>query len=385
LSTPATPKRKSDDIQNDTPAAPKKKKKRSRRVPQTQSPSPAVARQDANSPSNSSLSGYLMKRLAARDQQVDYLENERAVLKEQASFYQKESDVLREQGVGWKRELCESKKQVLHLHALLASKVESLASKVELLRLEVDLRRAMEAQLAVLNAAQDRLTAESEESVEALNVERSLVASLQLELETTIPVPETLDDLARSVEQLVHCTTSKRSHLSTKVKVICESLLSSVFDGRCRAYLVSKASGLVKSENPYRSAIQIAKVIDLSGSLLNLSGYNALRKGVEGDGDGKIERNGGWLVSKYHLMKAMKAVEVGAQAVIPFVPTVASENDDGIDGVQFDYGKLLAFLIRLYGLDAVARDPNQPPVEFSITLDGLTCRETSLTSPLESK
>jgi hypothetical protein len=130
------------------------------------------------------------------------------------------------------------------------------------------------------------------------------------------------------------------------------------------------------------SAIQIAKVIGLSDSLLNIAGYNALRKGVKGDGDAKIERNGGWLVSKYHLMKAMKMIKVAAQAIIPFVPTVTSENDDSIDGVQFDYCKLLAFPICLYGLDAAACDPNHPSSSL-VHSTGLTCQGTSLTSLLE--
>jgi hypothetical protein len=70
-------------------------------------------------------------------------------------------------------------------------------------------------------------------------------------------------------------------------------------------------------------------------------------------------------------MKAIKSVEVTADAIIPFVPmVVASKNNKGIDSVQFDYCKLLAYLLSLYGLDAVARDPNQPPAEFSIMLDG---------------
>jgi hypothetical protein len=116
----------------------------------------------------------------------------------------------------------------------------------------------------------------------------------------------------------------------------------------------------VKSINPYRSAILIAKTIDLSWSLLNILGYTALQRGVEANGDDEIKRNGGWLCSEYYLKKAMKLVEMAAHAVIPFVPTVASENDAGIDGVQFDYGKMLAYLLHLYGLDAVACDPNQP-------------------------
>ena len=147
--------------------------------------------------------------------------------------------------------------------------------------MEVTLRKAREAKVSTLNSEKlvlhsdhDSLTAASQKQLEDVLVERSLVASLKEELKAAIPVPETLDDLAKTVEQLVHCTMNKRSHLSTKVKVICESVLSSVFEGKCHAYLTHKASGIVKRVIPYCSAIQIAKVIDLSGSLINLSGYD---------------------------------------------------------------------------------------------------------------
>jgi hypothetical protein len=119
--------------------------------------------------------------------------------------------------------------------------------------------------------------------------------------------------------------------------------------------------------------MQVAKKIDLSGSLLNLSGYHALRKGIEGDEEGKIERNGGWLASKYHVMKSMKAVEVIAQINIPFSPieaVAAKDGENGIDSIVFDFGKILGFLLKLYQLDEPHRDLTQPPVEFSITLDG---------------
>jgi hypothetical protein len=54
----------------------------------------------------------------------------------------------------------------------------------------------------------------------------------------------------------------------------------------------------IQGENPYHCAIEIAKIINLSGSLINLSGYDTLQKGVEGDATGKVERDGGWLVGK---------------------------------------------------------------------------------------
>ena len=182
-----------------------------------------------------------------------------------------------------------------------------------------------------------------------------------------IPVPASLDDIRYSLEQIVNCTTKKGTHLQTKVRVICDAVLEEVFEGQCKTYLMKKTEGLVQRKNPYRRAMKIARILDLSGSVLNLSGYDALRKGIEGDVDGRIERNGGWLVSKYHIMKAMRKVEEAAKHVIPFFPL---EPAAGIDGIFFDYPKLLGYLLKLYKLDVVASDPTQPAVEFSITFDG---------------
>jgi hypothetical protein len=88
---------------------------------------------------------------------------------------------------------------------------------------------------------------------------------------------------------------------------------------------------------------------------------------MEGDNIGKVERNGGWLASKYHVMKSMIAVETAAREHIPF-STITPE--DGVDGVRFNLPKMLAYLLRLYKLDVVAANPDEPPVEFSVTLDG---------------
>jgi hypothetical protein len=205
-----------------------------------------------------------------------------------------------------------------------------------------------------------------------LQIEKNLVVQLKAELEaatvTGIPIPESIDDLATSIEQIINCTTKKGTHLATKVKLICESILTTVFDGKCLSYLVDRTFRRIQGENPYRRAIEIAKIIDLSGSLINLSGYDTLRKGVEGDAAGKVERNGGWLASKYHVMKCMTAVEIAAQKEIPLKHPL--DMPANVDGVQFEYEPLLAYLLKLYKLDDVARDVNQLPVEFSITLDG---------------
>jgi hypothetical protein len=204
-----------------------------------------------------------------------------------------------------------------------------------------------------------------------VQAEKTIVAKLKAELEavpmTGIPPPESLDDIAACIEKIVNCTTKRGTHLETKVKIICESVLTSVFDGRCLSYLLGRTLRPIQGKNPYRRAIEIAKIIDLSGSLINLSAYHSLRKGMEGDMNGKVERNGGWLASKYHVMKCMTSVETAAQVDIPLKPLLLSDN---IDGVQFEYDKLLAYLLKLYKLDDVAKNPEEPPVEFSITLDG---------------
>jgi hypothetical protein len=231
----------------------------------------------------------------------------------------------------------------------------------------------MSVEVELQEQASSALTRETS-LLDDLVVEKTLVASLKMEVATAyvsyLPLPESLDHLAASVEQLVTCTTKKGSHLNTKVRIICDMMLTTLFDGKCRTYLLHKAKGLVQRENPYRRAMIIAKVIDLGGSVLNLSGYDQLRKGVEGDAQGSIVRKGGWLASKYYVMKAMTAVETAAQHVIPFTNLGADDLEDGIDGICFDYAPFLAYVLKLFKLDEVARDPDAAPVQFSITLDG---------------
>lgn len=302
------------------------------------------------------LTAYLMRRLACQDKLVDQLEQEKQEWADKTLFYNR---------------TYQDQKTLLRR---ISHKYECVLNQVQ------NLKRALTASNLSMTLQHEDIKQRAEDDVSnAINdvlLQKSLVVELKLQLEhvrvTQIPIPESLDDLADTIERIVHSTSAKGTHLATKVKVVCESVLTSVFDGKCLPYLLSKTQGPIKRKNPYRRAMQVAKIIDLSGSLLNLSGYNALRQGIEADG-GKIERNGGWLASRYHVMKSMTAVEVAAQIDIPFSPVdavVAEDGDNGIDGIQFDFGKLLYFLLKLYKLDGAHRDLTQPPVEFSITLDG---------------
>jgi hypothetical protein len=101
--------------------------------------------------------------------------------------------------------------------------------------------------------------------------------------------------------------------------------------------------------------------------------------------DGYIKRKkGSWLTSKYFVMKVMRAVKTAGDGDIPFHPMGAAKLDDGFDGIVFEYPQMLAYLLKLFQLDDITRDPNQPPVEFSITLEMvLICHVIFCTSPQE--
>jgi hypothetical protein len=190
---------------------------------------------------------------------------------------------------------------------------------------------------------------------------------IDLLIEEHLPIPHSVDEVPYCLEYVVDCASKKGAHLPSRVKTLCETIWSGeVYNGECSTYLLDKAKGIIQRENPYRCAIETAKLIDLSGSVLNLSGYDTLRRGMEADEHGKIKRMGGWLASKYQVMKAMTSVETHAKDVIPFDVV----DVDGIDGFKFQYEPLLLYLLKLFQLEDAARDTNQPPVQISITLDG---------------
>jgi hypothetical protein len=182
-----------------------------------------------------------------------------------------------------------------------------------------------------------------------------------------LPIPQNVEEMSHCLESIVDRAAKKGTHLESRVKTLCETVWSNqVFNGECATYLLDKATGIIQRENPYRRAIEIAKVIDLSGSVLNLSGYDTLRLGMEADENGRVKRMGGYLTSKYQVRKAMSLIEEHAKGVIPYEVV----DVDGIDGFKFEYEPLLLYILKLFKLKDAARDINQPPVQISITLDG---------------
>ena len=107
--------------------------------------------------------------------------------------------------------------------------------------------------------------------------------------------------------------------------------------------------------------MEVARVMDLGSGQLNISGLELLRKGIEGDENGRVKYGGGWLTTKYYLQQANTKVHAAAQLVIPFqeVPT------PDLDGSSFDYSKMLVFLLEMSQLDHIARDTLQRPVQLA--------------------
>ncbi len=166
------------------------------------------------------------------------------------------------------------------------------------------------------------------------------------------------------VSNLEDCTKQQMSR-GVNRKYLAEKLANVVreeaYGGLCGEYLSSSYCVEIQATNPYRNAMEVARVMDLGSGQLNISGLELLRKGIEGDENGRVKYGGGWLTTKYYLQQANTKVHAAAQLVIPFqeVPT------PDLDGSSFDYSKMLVFLLEMFQLDHIARDTLQRPVQLA--------------------
>jgi hypothetical protein len=141
-----------------------------------------------------------------------------------------------------------------------------------------------------------------------------------------------------------------------------------LYGGQCRPKLLDYCEENLRQQNPYRRAQEIAKVMDLSPGQLNLSGYKALREGLEDKNNkGKIPRGKGWLCSDYYVKQAMQSIENQAKNVVPYQMLY------GVDGFQFDYEKALVYLTdSVFDLREAAMDRTQPRILWAFTVDGVS-------------
>jgi hypothetical protein len=211
------------------------------------------------------------------------------------------------------------------------------------------------------------------------------------DLKMEMNVPETTDGIFATYIQKVKERFPKGTWQSTIYREIVDELWSYLEDDdTCRPYILQKCRETLLPFNPFLNPVELAKLMDLNGAVLNLGGLHLLRAvKVE---VGQTEEGGStWITSSYQIKKAMAHLEMKADVVLPFRqlddfsvseadwhywdPQAATryESDELgtiYDGFEFDFLKKILFILRLYKLDTIALDDTQAAVNIAITLDG---------------
>ncbi len=69
--------------------------------------------------------------------------------------------------------------------------------------------------------------------------------------------------------------------------------------------------------NPFLNPVELAKLMDLNGAVLNLGGLHLLRA-VKVEVGQTEEEGSTWITSSYQIKKAMKHLELKADGILPF-------------------------------------------------------------------
>jgi hypothetical protein len=198
------------------------------------------------------LTAYLIRRIDLQEELLEELASDKKSLQEQSDFFNASSEdlknIVKDIGIKFRA----SEREVTYLRGLLKKKVDDLLEQLANEKASTALANWLVGQKT--NQA-SVLVGRSTGLVHDLQVEKALVADLRCELAAAqleqLPVPETLDDIKDSIERLLDRTTTKGTHLTTKVKILCESVLTDVYNGQCLSYLVSRMISPVQRENPY--------------------------------------------------------------------------------------------------------------------------------------
>lgn len=156
-------------------------------------------------------------------------------------------------------------------------------------------------------------------------------------------------------------------------------------DDNIRPFIADKCREYLMPINPFQSPEEVLRIMDLNGAVLNLGGIRLLREVEVKDVNGSVVESGtNWMTSSYQIRKAQTILETAAQLEIPFrmlddppfaedlqdVFEIDDDSLEALDGIQFNFRKLLWYILKLYKLDEILDDPSEGPVLLAITLDG---------------
>jgi hypothetical protein len=225
-----------------------------------------------------------------------------------------------------------------------------------------------------------------------LSTKLATAERLIFDLKTEMSVPEsTSDGIFDSYIKEVKKCFPKGTWQSTIYREIVDEHWSYLEDSdNCRPYLLQKCHETLLPFNPFLNPVELAKLMDLNGAVLNLGGLHLLRA-VKVEVRQTEEGGSTWITSSYQIKKAMKHLEMKADGILPFRqlddcsmseadwhywdPQAATryESDEPViiyDGFEFNFLKKILLILKLYKLDKIAMDDTQAPVNIGITLDG---------------
>ena len=155
-----------------------------------------------------------------------------------------------------------------------------------------------------------------------------------MDIESMTDKDEGFDSLATKLTSLLSTHFGRGHHKDFIAKGLCAVIGDNFMEGSCLKYMCAKINSPYTTEG-------ILKQMDLAGGVLNLGGYNGLRK---------IEilenfRNKNWTLPPVGFLKQeIKMVNDIAQKQIPFETFL----DNDTDTVKFDYTKLLWYVLKAF-------------------------------------
>ena len=185
-------------------------------------------------------------------------------------------------------------------------------------------------------------------------------------------------------------TVKKRYPIGTWCSTIYCSIVGKIWeslglDDNIRPLIAEKCWEYLMPINPFQSPEEVLQIMDLNGAVLNLGGIRLLQDvEVRNDNGALLESGTNWMASSYKICKAQTIIEEAAQIEIPFwmlddppfpedleeLVEIDDDSLEALDGIQFNFKKLLWYILKLYKLDKILNDPSEGPILLAITLDG---------------
>jgi hypothetical protein len=179
--------------------------------------------------------------------------------------------------------------------------------------------------------------------------------------------------IANAIEMLMKTRNPKTWSTTQADQLTFAIFEDKMLQGKASVKVCDNVLADVKKTCPLRDPASVAKAMDLAGGTLNHEGLHVLRR---------VRTPGcttGWLASHRQVTKVMSKVEEQAEKIIPYKLV----DTPGMDGIEYDYLKMLRFALKIYDLEKIAVE--EGGVALACTLDGadISANVTHVTAGLK--